>query len=84
MQEHYTAQGVSVERGFRFLKDPLFFAHSLFLKKPERTMALIMTLSMLMYTLSERQLRQALTENNQAIPDQKGKPTQIPTVRWIF
>ena len=32
MLEHYTAQGVSVERGFRFLKDPLFFAHS-----PSRT-----------------------------------------------
>jgi transposase len=32
---HYKDQGVSVERGFRFLKDPLFFAHSLFLKKPE-------------------------------------------------
>jgi transposase len=36
MLENYKDQGVSVERGFRFLKDPLFFAHSLFLKKPER------------------------------------------------
>lgn len=32
MLENYKDQGVSVERGFRFLKDPLFFAHSLFLK----------------------------------------------------
>jgi transposase len=86
MLEHYTAQSVSVERGFRFLKDPLFFAHSLFLKKPERIMALIMimTLSLLIYALAERQLRQALAENNQAIPDQKGKPTQVPTMRWVF
>lgn len=86
MLEHYTAQGVSVERGFRFLKDPLFFAHSLFLKKPERIMALvmIMTLSLLIYALAERQLRQALSENNQTIPDQKGKPTQVPTMRWVF
>ncbi len=86
MLEHYTAQGVSVERGFRFLKDPLFFAHSLFLKKPERIMALIMimTLSLLIYALAERQLRQTLAENNQTIPDQKGKPTQAPTMRRIF
>ena len=28
MLENYTDQGVSVERGFRFLKDPLFFANS--------------------------------------------------------
>jgi transposase len=86
MLEHYTAQGVSVERGFRFLKDPLFFAHSLFLKKPERIMALIMimTLSLLIYALAERQLRQTLAENNQTIPDQKGKPTQVPTMRWVF
>jgi transposase len=86
MLEHYTAQGVSVERGFRFLKDPLFFAHSLFLKKPERIMALvmIMTLSLLIYALAERQLRQALAQNNQTIPDQKGKPSQVPTMRWVF
>jgi transposase len=53
MLEHYTAQGVSVERGFRFLKDPLFFAHSLFLKKPKRIMDLvmIMTISLLMRQL---------------------------------
>lgn len=84
--EHYTAQGISVERGFRFLKDPLFFAHSLFLKKPERIMALvmIMTLSLLIYALAERHLRQALAENNQNILDQKGKPTQVPTMRWVF
>jgi transposase len=86
MLEHYTAQGVSVERGFRFLKDPLFFAHSLFLKKPERIMALvmIMTLSLLIYALAERQLRQALAENSQTIPDQKGKLTRAPTMRWVF
>jgi hypothetical protein len=28
----YKGQNTSVERGFRFLKDPLFFAHRLFLK----------------------------------------------------
>jgi len=38
----YKDQNTSVERGFRFLKDPMFFAHSLFLKKPSRIMALLM------------------------------------------
>ena len=86
MLENYKDQGVSVERGFRFLKDPLFFAHSLFLKKPERIMALlmIMGLSLLIYSLAERKLRQALKEMNATVPDQRRKPTQKPTIRWIF
>jgi transposase len=86
MLAHYTAQGVSVERGFRFLKDPLFFTHSLFLKKPERIMALVMLmgLALLIYALAERLLRQALVAHDETVPDQKGKPTQKPTMRWIF
>jgi len=86
MLDNYTAQGVSVERGFRFLKDPMFFAHSLFLKNPARIMALIMImgLALLIFALGERKLRQALQQNNETIPDQKGKPTQAPTLRWVF
>jgi transposase len=86
MLENYKDQGVSVERGFRFLKDPLFFAHSLFLKKPERLMALLMVmgLALLIYSLAERKLRQVLKQMNATVPDQKGKPTQKPTMRWIF
>lgn len=86
MLENYNDQGVSVERGFRFLKDPLFFADSLFLKKPERIMALmmIMGLALLIYALAERKLRLGLAQNNITIPDQKGKPTQTPTIRWVF
>jgi transposase len=86
MLSNYTDQGISVERGFRFLKDPLFFADSLFLKKPERIMALIMImgLALLIYALAERQLRLALETNNEKIPDQKGKPTSTPTIRWVF
>jgi transposase len=86
MLENYAAQGVSIERGFRFLKDPMFFAHSLFLKNPARIIALIMImgLALLIFALGERQLRQALKQNNKTIPDQKGKPTQTPTLRWVF
>jgi transposase len=86
MLENYTAQGISVERGFRFLKDPLFFADSLFLKNPGRIMALIMImgLALLIFALGERQLRLALKRSNQTVPDQKRKPTQNPTLRWVF
>ena len=60
--EAYKAQNVSVERGFRFLKDPLFFANSLYLEKPQRIMALlmVMALSLLVYALAERWVRQEL------------------------
>lgn len=86
MLENYTDQGISVERGFRFLKDPMFFANTLFLKKPERIMALlmIMGLALLIYSLAERKLRQALKEMQATIPNQLRKPTQTPTIRWVF
>lgn len=76
----------TVERGFRFLKDPLFFASSLFLKKPSRIVALTMTmcLSLLVYSICERKLRKVLKDNRQTIRNQLGKPTPKPTLRWIF
>ena len=57
----YKSQG-SPERGFRFLKDPLFLASSVFVKKPERIMALsfIMVLCLLVYRLAEVRLRARL------------------------
>jgi transposase len=84
--EVYKDQSVTVERGFRFLKDPMFYAESLYLKSPKRIMALIMvmTLSLLMYALAERRIRSALLEADAHIWDQKEKPTQRPTVRWVF
>ena len=81
----YKEQG-GVERGFRFLKDPLFFASSVFVKKPERVVALsfIMVLSLLVYRLAEHLLRSRLAETEETIPNQVNKPTQRPTMRWIF
>ncbi len=81
----YKTQAQSVERGFRFLKDPMFFANSLFLKSPARIMAMIMImgLSLLVYALAEREVRRQLKVCNETIPDQKGKPTQSPTMRRI-
>ena len=54
----YKAQQ-GTERGFGFLKDPLFFTSSVFLKSPERIMALgmIMGLSLLVYNLGRRKLQ---------------------------
>jgi len=74
------------ERGFRFLKDPLFFASSVFLKSPERimAMALVMGLCLLVYNLGQRQLRQSLQRTEQTLPNQLGKGTQRPTLRWVF
>ena len=55
----YKAQS-GVEGGFRFLKDPLFFVSSLFVKKPSRIQGLlmVMTLALLVYSLTQRRLRQ--------------------------
>jgi transposase len=82
----YKAQSTTVERGFRFLKDPMFFAHSLFLKKPSRIMVLLMVmgLSLLVYSLAELHLRTQLATRNETIPDQQGKPTKRPTMRRVF
>ena len=81
----YKEQG-GVERGFRFLKDPLFLASSIFVKKPERVMALsfIMVLCLLVYRLAEHVLRRQLTAASQTVPNQVNKPTDRPTMRWIF
>lgn len=81
----YKDQG-GVERGFRFLKDPLFLASSVFVKKPQRIMALsfIMVLCLLVYRLAEFRLRSRLAETGQTIPDQVHKPTARPTMRWVF
>jgi len=76
----------AVERGFRFLKDPLFMTSSVYLKKDTRIVALgmVMCLCLLVYTLAQRHLRQKLTELSTSVPDQLGKPTKRPTMRWIF
>jgi transposase len=81
----YKEQG-GVERGFRFLKDPLFLASSIFVKKPERVIALsfLMVLCLLVYRLAEHLLRSQLAQTEQTLPNQINKPTKRPTMRWIF
>ena len=74
------------ERGFRFLKDPMFFAHSMFLKNEGRivAMVMIMGLALMVYSIAERKLREALEKADETLPDQMGKPTQKPTIRRVF
>lgn len=74
------------ERGFRFLKDPLFLASTLYLKKPERIMALlmVMTVCLLVYAALEYRIRTALKTQQTTFPNQKGQPVQNPTARWVF
>ena len=58
----------------------------IFLKSPERieSMGMIMGLCLLVYTLAQRQIRNALKESKSTIKNQLSKATNRPTLRWIF
>ena len=76
----------AVEKGFRFLKSPDFLTSSIFLKKPERIEALlmVMTTCLMVYAAMEHLIRKRLKEKDLYFPDQKKKPYQNPTARWVF
>jgi transposase len=75
-----------VAGGVRFLKDPLFFVSSLFVKKPHRLAGLlmVMTLALLVYSVAQRRLRAQLATHQETVPNQMNQPTASPTLRWIF
>jgi transposase len=81
----YKAQS-QAEGGFRFLKDPLFFVSSLFVKKPCRIQGLlmVMTCALLVYSVTQRRLRRQLSRQHETIPNQINQPTDRPTLRWVF
>jgi transposase len=85
MLSYYKGQQV-VERGFRFLKDKCFHVSEVYLKKEERieSLCMIMVLSLLIYSFAEWRLREKLKETGKSVPNQLNKPTQRPTMRWIF
>jgi transposase len=85
MLNYYKGQQ-TVEHGFRFLKDKSFHVSEVYLKKEERIEALcmIMVLSLLIYSFAEWRLRAGLKETGQTVPNQLNKPTQRPTMRWVF
>jgi transposase len=85
MLQNYKGQQ-SVERGFRFLKDKSFHIAQVYLKKEERiqSLAMIMVVTLLIYSIAEWLLRKRLRETGLTIPNQLQKPTQKPTLKWVF
>jgi len=81
---HYRGQQ-TVERGFRFLKDKSFRVAEVYLKKLQRieSLATIMVLTLMIYSLAEWRIRKRLREMGETIPNQLKKPTQRPTFKWI-
>jgi len=81
----YKGQG-AVERGFSFLKSPVFFVSSLFVKKPSRIegLLMVMTLALLVYSIAQRRMRNQLSMIGETLPNQIKQPTSRPTLRWIF
>jgi transposase len=75
-----------VEKGFRFLKSDTFSVSKVYLKNEGRIQALmmVMVLCLMIYSIAEWKLREKLEKENESVPDQKGKPTKKPTLRWIF
>src|SRR6056300_188577 len=72
--------------GFRFLKSPDFLFSSLYLKKAERIEALlmVMTLCLMVYAAIQHRIRYELKKQSRVFPNQKKKPCQNPTARWVF
>ena len=58
----------------------------MYLKKEERIEALsmIMVLSLLVYSIAEWIIRKKLKETGTTVLNQLKKPTQRPTLKWIF
>ena len=81
----YKAQS-STESSFKFIKDNAFELDSIFLKTPSRISALmmIMTLCLMVYGVSQYDLRLALKKAEKTLPNQKRKPTEMPSMKWIY
>jgi len=77
---------IFIDHGYRFLKDPLFFVSSLFIKKPSRIDALlmVMTLSLLVYSIAQRRMRTNMKKVGATIPNQINQEISNPTLRWVF
>ena len=82
---YYKSQN-KVERGFRFLKDKSFHVSEVYLKKESRieALAMIMVLCLFLYSIAQWKLRKELKEINKFVRNQVKKPTQKPTMRWVF
>lgn len=84
MLKEYKNQN-KTEVAFRFIKGNAFEVSSVFLKKESRIQALmmVMTLCLMVYSLSEFLLRDALEKHQETIPNQLKKPTKKPTMAYV-
>jgi transposase len=80
----YQEQHITVEPGFRWIKNPAAIS-PVWLEKPERIAALAMltVVGLLVYTVIQRQVRLYLREHERHIPGNKGL-TATPTAAVVF
>ena len=80
----YQEQHITVEPGFRWIKNPAAIS-PVWLEKPERIAALAMltVVGLLVYAVIQRQVRLSLRHHDQHIPGNKG-PTATPTAAVVF
>jgi hypothetical protein len=84
MLQAYQEQHITVEPGFRWIKNPAAIS-PVWLEKPERIAALAMltVVGLLGYAVIQRQLRLSLRDHDRHIPGNKG-PTATPTAAVVF
>jgi transposase len=84
LKEYKNPSGV--EHGFKFIKDDTFQVDSVFLKIPSRIAALlmIMSLCLMVYGSMEYHLHQELVKTGDTIPNAVKKPTNKPSLKWVF
>ena len=84
MLQAYQEQHITVEPGFRWIKNPAAIS-PVWLEKPERIAALAMltVVGLLVYAVIQRQVRLYLREHDRQIPGNKG-PTATPTAAVVF
>jgi transposase len=80
----YQEQHITVEPGFRWIKNPAAIS-PVWLEKPERIAALAMltVVGLLVYAVIQRQVRLYLRAHQQHVPGNKG-PTTAPTAAVVF
>jgi transposase len=84
MLQAYQEQNITVEPGFRWIKNPAAIS-PVWLEKPERIAALAMltVVGLLVYAVMQRQVRLYLRDHDRQIPGNKG-PTATPTAAVVF
>ena len=71
---------IGIEKNFSFLKDPVI-VNSIFLKKAERieVLGLVLLISLLIWRLMERSMRQYIESNDCTLTGWERRPTKKPT-----